>query len=147
MSISVACSAVVSFLEVMVFVCVRVLWLKGLVFWDVFVALVVFVVLLRISMLLLSSLLYEKLSLCWLSLLRPSFFSNLRVLWSILLFLLCDIFGLLFLLFIVRWFLSLILSFLLITVINSFILRFLNNIGFIILAISLMHFMYIFNML
>ena len=132
----------------MLLVCVRVLGLEVLVFWHEVVALVVLVVLFGGSLLLLTPLLYEELSFRRLSLLKPSLFSaSLRVLRSTLLLLLCDILGLLFFLFVINWFFSLILSLLLIAVLHPLILGLLHNIGSIILPIRLMHFVYKPNML
>jgi hypothetical protein len=53
-SISVACSSIIILLEVVLFVCVRVLGLIGFVFWHIVVTFIVFVVLWRVSSLLLS---------------------------------------------------------------------------------------------
>lgn len=144
MSISVACSTVVSLLVVGLFVSVGVLGLVDLVFGNKVVAFVVFVVL---SMLLLTFLFDQELSLYQLSLLYPSFFSRLRLFRTILLLLLCDIFGLLFLLFVLPCLFFLSLPFLLIAIVNSFIFGLLNDIRLIILSVGLMHFMNILNML
>ena len=132
----------------MILVCVRVLGLEVLVFWHEVVALVVLVVLFGGSLLRLTPLLYEELSFRRLSLLKSSLFSaSLRVLRSTLLLLFCDILGLLFFLFVINWFFSLILSLLLIAVLHPLILGLLHNIWPIILPIRLMHFVYKPNML